>query len=347
MNNELNDALLAMLREWPGEDIEPNERSWHLVHERLAKAITVVDPLIDSRRRSVRRARTLVAACALIAIFLTLSAIWLPSGSVGGPQSAAASAVEKAATSAERRPVAAHPESRQYLYLEMIEGRYESQSVISHNRSFSYRFFLTQLEQYWIAPDGTGRLTIAGYKAAHFASAHDRASWARSGQPFPVTAHSSTEFKGPRTSHMPFAALGRLPTSYKALEKVIVDRFEAGKSNPYNTMVLAAQILEASPYPSVRAGLFRLIAHLPGLTLFGTTRDQLGRRGLAVGFLDFGIRNELIYDPQTTSVLEDLRVSVGPQSVTSLPPGTILGYRVYVNRGLVKSLGQLPARFGG
>jgi hypothetical protein len=47
--------------------------------------------------------------------------------------------------------------------------------------------------------------------------------------------------------------------------------------------------------------------------------DRLGRHGIAVGFMDSGMRYELIFDPATSAVLEATGVVVTSKRPTSPP----------------------------
>ncbi len=85
---------------------------------------------------------------------------------------------------------------------------------------------------------------------------------------------------------------------------------------------------------------------LPGVTSLGAVTDGLGRHRTGVGLVQDGVRQELIFDPATSTALETALVAVGPKQDWNnyQPAGTVLSYIVYVTAGLVNSgTATLPA----
>ena len=130
-----------------------------------------------------------------------------------------------------------------------------------------------------------------------------------------------------------------LPTSPAALQQAIVQRFENGKSRPSATFVYAATFLNAGSPPALRAALYRVIESLPGVQNLGQVTDRLGRPGQGIGLVTAGARAELIFDPASTSVLEEETVAVAPPEAgnNQLPAGTVMQYTLYVQQGVVDS----------
>ncbi len=87
-------------------------------------------------------------------------------------------------------------------------------------------------------------------------------------------------------------------------------RFEHGHSRPSATFVYAATFLNAGSTAALRAALYRVIESLPGVQNLGPATDRLGRHGQAVGLVAGGAREELIFDPASTVVLEEETVAV-------------------------------------
>ena len=115
--------------------------------------------------------------------------------------------------------------------------------------------------------------------------------------------------------------------------------------------VIADRLLFASTSPTLRAALYRVIAHLPGVQLLGWQTDRLGRRGIAVAIShaevgDEATRRELLFDPTTGEPLQTQLVQTAPLTempgTTPLPAGTVLGYTVFIERGVVNSIEDLP-----
>jgi hypothetical protein len=129
---------------------------------------------------------------------------------------------------------------------------------------------------------------------------------------------------------------------------------------PAYTFILAAQIL-ATPAlgsdPALRAALYAVMANVPGIQLLGTATDHSGRRGTeiagppgdpigGVGWPGGGnaVRNEVILDPNTGSVLEINQVITDPSQETTDfakylgdTPGQVLDWIDYLAAGVVNS----------
>jgi hypothetical protein len=89
----------------------------------------------------------------------------------------------------------------------------------------------------------------------------------------------------------------------------------------------------------LRAALYQMVAGLPGVQYLGWQTGALGRRGVAVGLTTHGIREELLFDPATSDILEEADVQLTPGP---FPAGTMLHYVAYQGRGVVNSIEALP-----
>lgn len=101
----------------------------------------------------------------------------------------------------------------------------------------------------------------------------------------------------------------------------------------------------------LRAALYRVIAHLPGVQLLGWQTDRIGRRGIAVAIShaevgDEATCKELLFDPTTGEPLQTQLVQTAPLTeipgAAPLPRGTVLRYTAFINRGVVNSIEDLP-----
>jgi hypothetical protein len=137
---------------------------------------------------------------------------------------------------------------------------------------------------------------------------------------------------------------------YLRLRALIKDAQGHGRTSglPSATFVYAALLLQLDAPPVLRAALFRVLERLPGVQTLGQATDRLGRHGIAVGLTTGGARNELIFDPATSRALEQEQVAVAPRQSgnNNLPPGTVLGYVVYVSIGVVNSGTATPPASG-
>ena len=126
-------------------------------------------------------------------------------------------------------------------------------------------------------------------------------------------------------------------------------RFEHGHSLPSATFVYAATFLNAGSAAGLRAALYRVIESLPGVQNLGPSTDRMGRHGQAVGLVTGGARDELIFDPSSTEVLEEETVAVAPEQSGNnmLPAGTVLQYTLYQREGVVNSETAIPRAASG
>jgi hypothetical protein len=143
--------------------------------------------------------------------------------------------------------------------------------------------------------------------------------------------------------------LAGLPTQSPALLRAIERELRATTGTPpaaanvFDT--ISNRLLFVSNSPSLRAALYRVIAHLPGVRLLGWRTDRIGRRGIAVAISHRDIREELLFDPATSEVLQTQEIQVAPfrsPKTPPLPAGTVLNYTVFISRGIVNSIKDLP-----
>jgi hypothetical protein len=102
-----------------------------------------------------------------------------------------------------------------------------------------------------------------------------------------------------------------LPASPAAIDRAIIRRFEHGHARDTATFAYAAAFLQENAPPAIRAALYRAIELLPGVRNLGPMTDLLGRRGIGVGLVRSGIRQELIFNPGTSRALQAELVAVG------------------------------------
>jgi hypothetical protein len=76
--------------------------------------------------------------------------------------------------------------------------------------------------------------------------------------------------------------------------------------------------------------LYQLVADLPGVELVFDVKDSLGRDGVAVAYTHAGVRDELIFDPDTSQLLAEQDVMVDPAAygvdIASEPGNTGVAY---------------------
>jgi hypothetical protein len=329
----------------------------------LADGDSSTDPVAaDYARRRLRRAMAdarprprrwrlvvpVAAAGALAAVIVAILAL-LPAHEANAPAPASAAVVlDRAARVATQRAVEPYPRPHQYLYLKLREGwtTWGSQN----GSGFAYQTIDTQ--QDWVAPNGSGRQRLIYDGPPRFLTAGDRRGWLAAGRPvISVPSIDGTYPPGGYPAGNQVDPAG-LPTQPRQLLDAIVKRFENGKFDPTKTFLAVSTLLQDSGSPALRAALYRTVAGLRGVQLLGRQIDPLGRSGVMVGIVGAGVREELLFDPATSDVLEEADVQVSDRAL-HLPAGTVMHYFLYEGRGVVSSIealpggGKIPLRRGG
>jgi len=94
---------------------------------------------------------------------------------------------------------------------------------------------------------------------------------------------------------------------------------------------------EALVPPELRRALYEVAAGLPGAQTLASASDMLGRSGLGVARLEGGLREELIFDPDSLELL-GRRMIVVDAARGGVPPGAAVGSICYLARELVHAL---------
>ena len=280
------------------------------------------------RRRRPRRLRSRgpVAVGAVAAAGLAAAAVvaLLPAGK-GGPSPAAAAVLRHAAGVAAKQPAIASPAAGEFVYTKS-EGVFRGTFVPAGGQAF------TTVQRYtreqWIGPDGSGRILQVA-KTPQLATSADRAAWIADGKPDLTDSTGNIDGKwGPGGLH--YLDLSNVPTDPAALRQLIEQRkLEGGPPGDAETFTIVGDLLRDSyAPPEVRSALYKVAAQLPGVALIGTTRDQLGRAGTAVGYASNGNTHELIIDPRTSALLAE-------QTVDNT--GAIVDWTAYLSSGVVDS----------
>ena len=313
------------------------------------------------RRRLARSGAVLVLAAGV----LTAAAL-LPSGGshdaqLGPTPASAAIALDRAASTALSQ-TAIYPTARQYEYVKVQEGVTSSGAFAG----VGVRFWQSDTKQDWYKANGSGRERIVSSREGFFAPS-DRSIARAHGLPLAQLipnqdGDSAYAGVGAYYSDYDPAGLPMQPAALlRAIEREIRDRRTPPTATPGATVsevatasvfeVIADRLLFASPSPTLRAALYRVIAHLPGVQLLGWQTDRIGRRGIAVALShaeigDETTRRELLFDPTTGEPLQTQLVQTAPLTdipgTAPLPHGTVLRYTVFIERGVVNSMEDLP-----
>lgn len=288
---------------------------------RLRERIISQPPPVKRRRYAARGLTA--AAVAGAAVIVAVAVIPGSPGSPGHPDPAAAAVLGQAAVTASRQPATQAAGPGQYEYVKVIKEQRGANGITRGGRTAWQECDAVQAIQYWVAPDGSGRMSADGGPSCGFPT--------------------SETFTAGQADIYVYPDAAALPADPAALGQIIVHKYEGGKADAGATFQFAGTILQSGAPPKVRAALYRLIESLPGVQLLGPMADKLGRHGIAVGYTQYGIRDTLIFDPATSAVLEREGVIVDPaEAVTgpAEPPakaGEVLNYTVYVTSGVVNS----------
>jgi hypothetical protein len=320
-----------------------------------------------------RRPALLVAATSVAALVAVGALLFqaVPEGSP--PMSAAAVTLTEAARVAASQHARPLPGRGQYLYYQVTESVLSLSPVRAGNRPFIFQSVETI--QTWVAPNGSGRQRISTTKN-FLLLASQRQAWVAAGSPkfgpavgitdtvFPTLNSGTPPVGGPlifpagNKWYLSYPQTSKFPTQTAALERAIKKYYgvTGGASTVY---LLAGDVLQVGATPSLRAALFTLVKQLPGVTLVGQTKDDLGRQGVGVeigGVVDNvevspgkvavagGNRTVLIFDPKTSAVLgyETIVPRATSYGGTIVPKDTLVGFKTFGSTGISSSIDRLP-----
>lgn len=310
-------------------------------------------------RRPRRPRRPGAAVLTLAAAVVLLLVLLLPAAAPRARQSSAQAALETAARHAASAAVSlAAGEELSVREDFLVDGVFRPAS----GAAFDYQ--LPGTDTWYMDRSGTGqeRLQLG---AAAFPSVADRAAWQAAGsptlgadlqltEPLPLSpAQSQTQQNQhgvgaapTQPTVIPYDRVQALSSEPGPLERQLIAEFESGYADPAQTLDLAATILEEGATGAQRRALYEMVAALPGVVGDGSvTTDLTHQRGVGVSITEGGCRSELIFDPETSAVLEERWTPLSPQA--SAVPTTIGGPTSVNEQALAyvvyRSIQTLPA----
>lgn len=238
----------------------------------------------------------------------------------------------RAARTAGTQP-AVTPGPGQFVYTKS-ESVYETVTASPHG--FVPIAFQPSTREIWISPDGSGRiLDDSGH--LFFARHADAVYYynAYRNQMDLMNGHVSDDHEG----DLGYIDLSDVPTDPAQLKQLIDSRkLEGGPPGNAETFQIIGDLLrDTSAPPAVRSALYTVVSELPGVELIGPTHDQIGRPGTGVAYVSRGLRNELIFDPQTSALLAEQQSVVETSRWNPFPPGSVIGWAAYLASGIVNS----------
>lgn len=302
------------------------------LYRRITAQPTAAAPARRRRRFAIATALTgtaLAGASAAVALAIILGSPGRAPGLPRHSETAAAAVLARAAQTAARQPPAAVAGPGRYVYVETIEGQRNS-GTASRPASSG---ICVQTVQVWAAQDGSGREVAS----------------APTGPCSDGVIPSQTFPKGQQVDLTVYPRAADLPRNPAALERFIARHFSGGHQDPAAAFEFGGTFLQSGAPPKVRAALYRMIENLPGIESLGPMTDKLGRHGIGVGLIQYGVRDVLIFDPATSAVLEREGIAVNPSHIP-VPPGSrrfrvneVINYTAYRASGVTNSITTVPS----
>jgi hypothetical protein len=321
------EELIRAANPVPTSEVPPGD-SPHA--RRLLAALPTAAP---PRRRAVRpRGRPLGLALGGAAV-AGLTAAIVAAVTITGPASPArpvplTGSLRDLVLAADHHPAAPTLQPGQFQYTESVS---QSQVTSVPGRSSSYfNVDYAEHRQSWIGADGSGRIVETNVDPT-FPTPRDRARWAADGRPS-LAEPAADQAYGPRgLSDGPGVNLDKLPTNVAQLTQLITGRkVEGGPAGTVEDFVQVGDLLRAtSAPPALRAALFQVAAHLPGVRVLPHATDHDGRLGIALamyvrdtegaakGKLNL---HELIFDRATSALIGEESAFVNPRTLAPVDP---------------------------
>ena len=308
-----------------------------------------------ARAPRVTRTRGLGLAAALGLVTILVSGV-VPFGP--GPHDAAAAALDRVAgvalTTADVGP------ARTGYRHTVSEGANVVGVSTNREGTMSVWALVPIHREIWVKPDGSGRLIEQRSKAVWF-SAADKAAWVDAGSPdlgddrttdtridpTPPGSDRGTPQLAPGS--LGHADVDALPTDVDGLETLIRTQAAAngGGATDSEVFTIVGDLLsETVAAPKLRAALYRIVARLDGVELMGTVTDHAGRTGVGVSLVDDDTspggrgrqRHVLIFDPDTSRLLEKETVQLSRIEGISAEPPVTIGYTTYLTSEIVSHI---------
>jgi hypothetical protein len=295
------------------------------------------------RPRRARRA-VLVTAAAVATAGATVAIVsGLDEGHVAPAPATASEALRQAADVAEHTDGPGVPRDDQYFYV-ASEGTEMVSSFPTRYPKDSFSYLYTKRREIWLSVDRSGLLSEEQVGPPRWLTPRDRENWIKAGR------QGATGQHGP--SQQPMDAIHQYyigdekfttaqllafdPTPQQLFDRLRSRVGDRGQSPDGEVFVEIADALREAPQtPRLRAVLYRALALVPGVQLLGNVKDRLGRSAIGVAFTEHtGMRQELLFDPDTAEVLNERQVVAHPVQGLRAAPGTAIEDIVYTKRAV-------------
>jgi hypothetical protein len=290
-----------------------------------------------SSRRRQRRWSLAVATTTLAGIAAAL-VVGLQGGDV--TLARATAVLHRVAYVAEHRP-GAFPRDDQFYYLRSIDTYWQTLSTQPGTSGYSSAGLKVRLrveQQLWFSAGRIG-LTRSRVLSIHFPSTTAHRAWVQAGRPsFDHPAQRIATLGADRYLLGDLQLTRRQLLTFTTDPRELYRRLYAAGGSAHEVFVEIGDQLRNRPTPApLRAALYRALALVPGIRLVGATTDSIGRHGQAVAFTDHGVADELIFDPNTATMLEERTVAVA-RNPLRLAAGTVIDSTTYIQRAITDKI---------
>jgi hypothetical protein len=311
---------LELLRDARPVVPESDELAMERARRTLVRAIGAKTLPARSKPSPPRRRVWMVASAAAVVTLVLALPILLPIGRGGAP-SAVAEALDRLGGVALREPYVPLGEGQYYYSGSEVVALSTGEVVGSDTELPSV--LDTSHREVWLATDGSGRV-VQGDRQRDFSGGSGK-----------------------------FAELSSFPSDPKDLRSAIEQRrILDGPPGDADTFDIIGELLALShASPEQRQSLFEIAGDLPGVDLIGPRTDAEGRAGIAVAYTHLGIQQILTFDQDTSSLLQQESIRVGPAPGPSAGPTPaaqasfepqLESRTTFLESGVVDALGERP-----
>ena len=308
-------------------------------------------PSIRRHQVSAKRRRHRLVIVVVIAVVLSVIVTTVMPGTPPPTQSAAAAVLDRMATLTSHQTISVKP--GEYYYTELGgQASVGSGALVAGGPSVTS--YQADTVQTWVASNGSGRRVTTTDPTPRFFTAKARAQWVAAGRSllplFPAPPSTVRLFgAGYAFTDNPIIRvfdISHLPTDITTLTTLIAQgRTEVQGSRQtelkglgpvsncqtkacviFERVAILLQGPDIGSTPARRAALFKVMAHIPGVTLLGSVADPVGRRGTGVELVQripaqSVTCNKTTYHQPASTTIEE--VVIDPQTATLLSTETI------------------------
>lgn len=142
------------------------------------------------------------------------------------------------------------------------------------------------------------------------------------------------------------AELLAYPTDPETIYRRVLKGLNGAGQGPADGVwqLLTESLYGSSLPPALRAGMVRALGLIPGVESLGERTDPLGRVGVAFGRVHNDVRDEVLFNPETSQMLymQSVMLKPGAKDRRGWPAGTVVGRSLQYEQRVVD---QPPAKY--